>query len=89
MPKFFNRKRELYVQDQFERCLFQCDTKQGFSEINQIPMQKRLLCVCLCFGLGPAPEVSSKLLKVVSAKAFDGLGGNNNLGRSPKEILTR
>ena len=64
MPKFFNRKRELYVQDQFERYLFQCDTKQGFSEINQIPMQKRLLCVCLCFGLGPAPEVSSKLLKV-------------------------
>ena len=55
---------------------FQC--KKGFYE-----------CVCLCFGLGPAPKVSSKLLKVVSAKAFDGLGGNNNLGRSPKEIQTR
>ena len=42
-------------------------------------------CLCLSFGLGPAPIIKGTN---VSAEAFDGLGGNNNLGRSLKDILT-
>ena len=81
---FYWQEGELYVEDQFERCLFLCATKQRSSEINEIPEVS-------ASALDQAQHQSfQQIIKGtnISAETFDGLGGNKNLGRSPKGILT-
>ena len=43
LPKIFITEWRLYLQNRFKRCIFQCAAKQGFPEISEISMGRKLV----------------------------------------------
>ena len=43
LPKIVITEWRLYVQNRFKRCIFQCAAKQGFPEISEISMGRKLV----------------------------------------------
>ena len=66
--EIFVTRGRLSVQARSKGCILLCSFTEKIEEIRSVPLVRNLYeFLCLCFGLGPAPRIFTKLLKTPSA----------------------